>query len=168
MSRIPRDLGTLNPGEEFLFQVRPVARALIPYFIITVILAGSLIFLPVALLMGIALVLLYLVSFRTVRYIITTDRIILLRKLISRDRRDIYFSAILDFNVYQALGGRIFFYGTIQFVLNDSETSSGTALGPDDSLGALESLSHIGNPNSLLPTLQNLAQSKQARKKSFE
>ncbi len=165
---MPRDLGTLNPGEEFLFQVRPVARALIPYFIITMILAGTIIFLPLAMLMGVALILLYLVSFRTVRYIITTDRIIMLRKLVSGDRRDIYFSAILDFNVSQALGGRIFYYGTIQPVLNDSETSSGAALDPDDSLGALESLSHIGNPNILLHTLQNLAQSKQARKKSFE
>ncbi len=90
LSRMPRDLGTLDPGEAFLFQIRPVARALIPYFIITVILAGTIIFLPLALLMGIALVLLYLVSFRTVRYIITTDRINAAETYLRRSSRHLF------------------------------------------------------------------------------
>ncbi len=167
MSGMPNDLGTLNSGEKFLFQVRPAARALLPYFLVTTTLASTIIFLPIAMLMGIGLFLLYFYSFRSVRYFVTTDRVILLRRLVSTDRRDMYFSSIRDLEVYQGLGGRIFGYGTIQPNFSDSESSSVPDLGPDDSIQALQSLSHISNPKELLPKLQNLAQSKQKRQ-TFE
>lgn len=148
----------LSPGEEVILQVRPSPRALLPYFIITLILALSIIFTILAIVMVIGLIFLYLISFRPVRYFITTERIILLRMgALSIDRQEISYDSVRDFELDQRLGGRILNYGSIIHVtqLRHAETDNSS-----DSLGALRAVSHVSHPREILLIIRNLCQPK--------
>lgn len=158
MTIVPKDLGELSPGEELVLQVRPAPRALLPYFIITLVLSLSVIFTILALVMAIGLIFLYLISFRPVQYFITTERIFLLRRgALSTDRQEISYDSVRDFELDQRLGGRILNYGSIIPVMNlrHAETDDSS-----DSLGALRGVSHVSHPREILSIVHNLCQSK--------
>jgi hypothetical protein len=111
---IPADLGALNPGEELKLQLKPTARTLIPAVIIAILIG----FIPIIDLFLTPLILLlviwaYFSQVRARRFFITTDRIILTRKFLSRDRRDLYLENVSDFTVDQGIWGRIFGFGAI-------------------------------------------------------
>lgn len=168
MIPLPEDLTRLGPDEQMILQVKPSPRALIPLFILTCIFSSTVFLVPFALLLRLTLILLYFVSFRPVRYLITTERIIMIRTLLSKEQQDVPLSAVSAFNAYQGVGGRIFHYGTIQPILGTKENSSLATPELDDSITALRSLSHIGNPDRLLLVLKNLAKSKHSDETASE
>ncbi len=148
------ELGELRRGERLLLVIRPSPRVLLVPLLALLIFANTVTLIPLAMILSL-FVFLYFVSVKTLRYFITTERVIMTRRFPQYDRREFVFADIGDLTVVQGFIAKTLNYGSIhpQFSIRDDSGKTGTA--KRDNAQRLRALSQIGRPNEISTLLKS-------------
>jgi hypothetical protein len=159
---LPADVGQLNSGEELRLVLKPSSRILVPGAILSILIALTVILIPLAVLLWLVIIWVYFSQVRARRYYVTTDRIILTRKFLSRDRRDLYLENVSDFTVDQGIWGRMLGFGAILPVTVGVLSPDATLRrkGKKANPRALYRMGGISHPYDMNNTVQSLRMAK--------
>ncbi len=148
MEKPASELGGLRSGEKLLLVIHPSLRVLLVPLLALFIFAYTVTLIPLAIILAIFVVL-YLVSVRTLRYFITTQRVIMTRRFPQSDRREFALADISGLTVVQGFIAKSLNYGSIhpQFSILDNSGDTGTV--DRDSTHRLRALSQISRPNEI-------------------
>ncbi len=163
-------LPQLNPGEELKLNLRPTGKVLIPAVIVMLILAPIPIVDFLDILIFLSIIWVYFSQVRARRFLVTTDRIILGRKFLAKDRRDIYYENMQDVVLDQGIWGRIFGYGAIQPVTLGNITLGGKSspgLQGKSNARTLYRLGGLSHPDEVLNTIQSLLHAKRPQSRQY-
>jgi PH (Pleckstrin Homology) domain-containing protein len=148
------ELGDLRQGEKLLLVIHPSPRVLLVPLLALFIFAYTITLIPLAIILAI-FIFLYLTSVLTLRYFITTERVIMTRRFPHHDQREFTFADIDDLTVVQGFIARSLNYGSIhpQFSNRDDSGKAGTT--NRESVRRLNALSQIGGPNEISNLLKS-------------
>src|SRR5712692_9855728 len=111
MERRRAELGDLRQGEKLLQVIHPSPRVLLVPLLAIVIFAFTVTLIPLAIILSLFITL-YIVSILTLRYFITTERVIMTRRFPQRDRREFALADIGDLTVVQGFIAKSLNYGS--------------------------------------------------------
>ncbi len=148
------ELGELRKGERLLRVVRPSLRVLLIPLLAIFIFAYTVTLIPLAMILAI-FVFLYLVSVLTLRYLITTERVIMTRRFPQRDRREFVLAEIDDLTVVQGFIARFLNYGSIHPHFSNRDEFGKSVTAKSESVRRLRALSQIGHPNDICTLIKS-------------
>ncbi len=148
MEKRSGELGELRRGEKVLLVIHPSLRVLLVPILALFTFTYTVTLIPLAMILVI-FVFIYLVSVLTLRYFITTERVIMTRRFPQHDRREFVLADIDGLTVAQGFIAKTMNYGSIhpQFPIRDNTGKTGTA--KSDSAQRLRAMSQIGHPNEI-------------------
>lgn len=134
------EFSELRLGEKLVAVVHPSFRILLLPILALFIFVYTVILIPLAIILAL-FVILYLVSVRTLRYFITTERVVMMRRFPHKDQREFLLADVDGLTVVQGFIAKSLNYGSVhpQFSNRDDRAST-------HRLGAL---SQISRPNEI-------------------
>ncbi len=154
MEKHAGELGELRRGEGLLLVIHPSPRVLLVPLLALFIFAYTVTLIPLAIILAL-FVFLYFVSVLTLRYFITTERVIMTRRFPQHDRREFVLADIGSLTVVQGFIAKTLNYGSLhpQFSIRDDSGRTDTT--KHDSAHMLRALSQIGRPNEISTLLKS-------------
>jgi PH (Pleckstrin Homology) domain-containing protein len=148
------ELGDLRQGEKLLLVIHPSPRVLLVPLLALLTFAYTITLIPLAIILAI-FIFLYLTSVLTLRYFITTERVIMLKRFPQHARREFALVDIGDLTVVQGLIARSLNYGSIHPQFSTGSDSGKAATVNPHSSQRLRALSQIGRPNEISALLES-------------
>ncbi len=159
MEKPPGELSKLRRGEKLLLVIRPSPRVLLVPMLALFIFAYTVTLIPLAMILSL-FVFLYLVSVLTLRYFITTERVIMTRRFPQHDRREFALADIGGLTVVQGFIAKTLNYGSIHPRFSIRDNSVETSIVDRKSAHRLRGLSQISHPNEISAFINSLSSKK--------
>jgi len=138
----------LRPGEKLVLVIHPSLRILLAPLLAIFIFAYTVVLIPLAIILAL-FVFLYLISVLTLRYFITTERVIMIRRFPHHERREFALADIDDLTVVQGFIAKFLNYGSIHPQFPSRNNSQETGNADRGSPHRLRALSQISRPNEI-------------------
>ncbi len=154
MEKRAGEFGGLRRGEKLLSVIRPSPRVLLVPILALIIFAYTITLIPLAMILAI-FIFIYLVSVLTLRYFITTQRVIMTRRFPQHDQREFALVDIDGLTVAQGFIAKSLNYGSIHPQFSVSNDSGKTLATKRDGARRLRALSQIGRPNEISALIES-------------